>query len=62
MDIEVSNHGTLIGLHPVSEAGEEWLTDNLPDDVQCLGTTRFCEPRYAGDIVDGMRGDGLEVG
>lgn len=61
MDIQVINHGSLIGFTPMSDDGEAWLADNLPDDVATLGTMRFAEPRYAGAIVDGMINDGIEV-
>jgi hypothetical protein len=60
-DITVVNHGSIIGFTPGTDDGETWLTEHLPDDVQCLGRTRFCEPRYAGDIVDGAESDGLTV-
>lgn len=60
-DIQTANHGTLIGLTPATEDGEQWLTDHLPEDVAMLGTTRFCEPRYAPAIVEGAMDDGLVV-
>jgi hypothetical protein len=60
-DISVANHGSMIGFAPRTDAGETWLADNLPDDTQCLGNTRFCEPRYVQDIIDGAQGDGLTV-
>ena len=60
-DISVVSHGTLFGLTPETEEGEQWLSDHLPEDVQCIGTTRFCEPRYAGPIVAGATMDGLVV-
>jgi hypothetical protein len=60
-DITVINSGSVIGFAPGSDAGEAWLTEHLPDDVQCLGNTRFCEPRYAQAIIDGAQGDGLTV-
>jgi hypothetical protein len=60
-DITVINHGSVIGFAPATNAGEAWLSEHLPDDTQCLGNTRFCEPRYAQDIIDGAQGDGLTV-
>jgi hypothetical protein len=59
-DITVTNHGSIISFAPASDAGEEWLTENLPD-AQCLGKVRHCEPRYAQAIIDGAQGDGLMV-
>ena len=60
-DITVIGHGSLFGLTPETDEGERWLADNLPDDVQRLGSTRFCEGRYLEDIVVGARQDGLSV-
>jgi len=60
-DIQVINHGSIFGLAPLTEAGEVWLTENLPDDTQCLGKVRFCEHRYVAPIVEGMQNDGLVV-
>lgn len=62
IDVEVSNHGSLYGLNPLSETGEEWLAENLPEDTQCLGNVRFCEWRYIEPIVEGMQNDGLIIG
>lgn len=61
VDVEVINHGSLFGLTPKTDAGEQWLTEHLPEDTQCLGKSRFCEPRYVEPIVEGMRDDGLTV-
>lgn len=60
-DVTIISHGSIIGFTPGTDAGEAWLAKHLPHDVQCLGTTRFCEPRYAAAIVDGMISDGLTV-
>jgi hypothetical protein len=60
-DITVIDHGSVIGFAPATDTGEAWLSEHLPDDVQRLGNTRFCEPRYAEDIIDGAQDDGLTV-
>ena len=36
--------------------------DNLPEDAQTLGKAVAVEHRYIGDIVAGMKADGLVVG
>lgn len=59
-DIETVNEGSVFGFRPLTEAGEAWLAANLPD-AQCLGSTRYCEPRYAPPIVDGILEDGLLI-
>jgi hypothetical protein len=61
IDISVSNHGTLVGLSPETPEGTVWLEVNLPEGTQRKGTTYFCEPRYALDIVNGAKADGLTL-
>lgn len=60
-DIWVSYDGSLVGLKPMSEEGENWLTAHLPDDVPRLGAIRYCEPRYAEDVLNGAEDDGLTM-
>ena len=50
-----------MGLRPVTDAGREWLDENVSDDAQWFGGALVVEPRYVADIVVGMRQDGLEV-
>lgn len=61
MDIQFSNHGSLIGLAPRTDEASAWMSEHIPD-AQCLGLVRFVEPRYADAIIDGMIDDGLTVG
>jgi hypothetical protein len=61
MDILVENHGSIVLLRPVSDAGREWLDDNISSDAQRLGDAVACEPRYVRDIADGAQNDGLVV-
>lgn len=45
-------------LVPVSKAGEEWLENNL-EDTPRLGFGYAVEWRYIGEILEGMKNDGL---
>jgi hypothetical protein len=61
-DLTYTNHGTIGILAGVSEAGKEWLEQN----VQAEGWAHWgggiaVEPRYVGAILDGAANDGLEV-
>lgn len=60
-DITAINHGTITQLFAGTEAGADWLTENLPGDTPMLGGTFCVEPRYAGDILEGASNDGLEI-
>lgn len=62
MDIRITNHGSIVILHAISEAAREWLDENLAGDVQTWGSTGYVvEPRYVDPIIDGAIADGLEV-
>lgn len=61
MDAVFTNHGSLIGLKPMTPAASEWITNNLPTTVQWFGQEVMIEPRYASPIFEGMQNDGLEV-
>jgi hypothetical protein len=61
-DFQVENHGSIMLVRPLSRAASDWLelhTD--PDSSQYWGDALVVEPRYLGDLVAGMQGDGLEV-
>jgi hypothetical protein len=60
-DFWVQNHGSLYLLIPQTEAAQDWVGENIPDDAQWFGKGIVVEHRYIYDIVDGIRGDGLEV-
>lgn len=53
-DVEVTNEGSLVLFRPLSNTGETWLDEHLPEDAPRLGRTIAVEHRYAGDIVGGM--------
>lgn len=60
-DVRVDNHGSIMLLNPLTQAGEAWMDEHLPADALTFGGGIVVEPRYVGDIVNGMREDGLEV-
>jgi hypothetical protein len=61
-DFQVTNHGSIVLLEPITPAAKEWAQMNLPDDVQMFGRAIAVEPRYIHDIMQGIQGDGLTVG
>lgn len=62
LDIEVSNHGTIYLIQPLTPTARAWLADNVGPEAQYLGTALAVEPRYAGPLLEGMAGDGLTLG
>ena len=61
-DLSVQNHGTIFLLVPETEAGKQWLADNVASEPwQWFGPGLAVEPRQAWDLVSGAQADGLEV-
>lgn len=61
-DIRVRNHGSLVILIGLSEAGDRWLDASLHPEAPRWGGGYVVEPRYVDAILDGAHDDGLEVG
>lgn len=65
-DFTFTNHGSICVLTPVSMDAKIWRDDFLPafgDDCQGWGRDGIViEPRYAGDILEGIAEAGLTVG
>lgn len=58
-DLEFTNHGTIITVEPLTEAGKAWIADNIPSDAQKWQGAICMEPRYAWDIYRGALNDGI---
>ena len=62
-DIRVIDHGAIVLLKGVTEAGKRWLNINaVSADMMHWRGAVACEPRYLDDILDGAHADGLEIG
>lgn len=61
IDVKVQNEGSIFLFHPLTEAGKDWIKENIDNDAQFFGDALVVEHRYAGDIAHGMQGDGLVV-
>jgi hypothetical protein len=59
-DFIVTNHGTIVLFSPLTATAREWWSDNVADGMH-FGASNVVEPRYAGDILDGIMNDGLTV-
>ena len=60
-DLHVANDGTVFQLTPLTEAGNNWVVDHLPEDRIWGHHAILVEHRYIADIVDGAIADGLDV-
>jgi len=61
IDFELSGHGTLYLLHPVTRAARTWVDEHLPADATWWCGAVVVEHRYIGPIIGGAIGDGLVV-
>lgn len=61
VDAFVENHGTIFLVRSVSSFAEEWIRENVSEDSQYFGNALVVEHRYIGDLIEGMRSDGLTV-
>ena len=60
-DVVVTNHGSIVTFALRTRKARRWVSDHIPDDAQWFGGQLAVEPRYAGNVIDGMEGDGLAV-
>lgn len=61
-DVEFLNNGSIMLVVPLTPAAKEWVADNLAlEGWQWMGNAFACEPRYAGDLAQGMADAGLVV-
>ncbi len=59
-DFDVTNHGSIFILIPVSDAALQWCYTHLPEECDRWGKQSFVvEHRYISDVVAGMERDGL---
>lgn len=64
MDFTVQNEGSIIVIHANTPAARTWVEENVsaagyqPDYPRSL----IVEPRYAMDLLTGIKSDGLTVG
>lgn len=61
MDVNVEVAGSIVLVFPLTDAARQWIDDHINEDAP-----RWCggiavEPRYAGDLLNGMAEDGLDI-
>ncbi len=60
-DLEFHNHGSVVTLQPLTDAGREWVNEKISLDDWQSPSNIAIEPRYVADLVEGAKDDGLEV-
>ena len=60
-DLRFEDHGSLLLLRPLTNAGGAWLLSTAPTEVQYWGNALVVEPRFAAGVVQAAVADGLEV-
>ncbi|MGH2506550.1 MAG: hypothetical protein ACRDHZ_03905 [Ktedonobacteraceae bacterium] len=62
-DFTVQNEGSIVLLHPHTDAARSWVDENIGEDngYQPMWPTVVVEHRFIADIVNGIQMDELEV-
>jgi hypothetical protein len=62
VDVQISDHSSVILFLPVTYDGQEWLRENVDPDAQWFGQALVVDHCYASDLIEGMAESGLSVG
>ena len=61
-DISFENHGSIVLIRGLSDAGQTWLDENVGnDETQYFGKAIIAERRYCQPIIEGAESAGLAV-
>jgi hypothetical protein len=61
-DFAIDLHGTIAILWPQTDAGREWVAENIDEDAQRWGKDGIViEHRYIGDIVNGIHDADMNI-
>lgn len=60
-DVTVENHGSVFLFRLHSDEAREWVDTYVDPDAMYFGDALAVEHGFAGQLADGMIGDGLEV-
>jgi hypothetical protein len=62
-DFKATDHGTVVGFAPLTEAAQEFLDENVHiEDWQWVGQQFYVDHRPAQNLIDGIVSAGLSVG
>jgi hypothetical protein len=61
-DFLIADHGSIVGIVPVSMAAHEWLDVNaISEPWQWLGDALSIEHRCAGDLIEAIEDAGFDI-
>ena len=60
-DLQIENHGSIVLVRPLTDAGKEWLRRTAPEDAQFMSDAMAVEPRYIEGVAAAAQEDGLTV-
>lgn len=61
-DIQIENHGSIFLFRVLTNHARTWVDKNVHvEEYLWIGSAFSVEHRYALDLAEGMRADGLEV-
>ncbi len=60
-DFNVTDHGSIVVLRPVTAEAKDWTEEFIPEDAQWFAGGVAIERRYFEDIYDGITADGLTI-
>lgn len=61
-DVRFENHGTIGIIQPLTNAGRDWIDENVETESwQWIAGGLACEPRMMDDIAQGMADAGLQL-
>ena len=55
--LQITNHGTLISVEPLTNYAENWFKEKVSQDGMKMGKAYIIEPRYWSDIKHGFAED-----
>lgn len=62
-DMTFANHGSIVIMTAHTPAAQAWVAEHIPEDAITWGPNGIViEPRYVGDIMEGVLSDGLDIG
>ena len=59
LDFELQDEGSIVLLRPLTVAATHWVMDNIGEEAQWFGRAVVIEPRYLGNILEGVTADGF---
>lgn len=61
-DVEIDDCGGIVRITPQTDAGNEWIDENVQSEGwQWMGNSLCVDHRFADNLISGMQGHGLEV-